>query len=62
MPESSPPRAVLTGVAVVQVREKLEGETKNMGVCTREWKGMTAVVLMAAPCTKSLGGGSGCDL
>ena len=27
-----------------------------MGVCTREWKGMTAVVLMATPCTKSLGG------
>ena len=34
-----------------------------MVVCTREWEGMTAVlqagVLVATPCTKSLGGGSG---
>ena len=29
-----------------------------MGVCTKEWEGMTAVVLMAIPCTKSLGGES----
>ena len=27
-----------------------------MGVCTREWKCMTAGVLMATPCTNSLGG------
>ena len=32
----------------------LEGETENMGVCTKEQEGMTAVVLMATPCTKSL--------
>ena len=25
-----------------------------MGACTREWKGMTAGVLMATPCTASL--------
>ena len=30
-----------------------------MGVCTREWKGMTAGVLMATFYTKSLGGGTG---
>ena len=37
-----------------------------MGVCTREWKGVTAGYserkvgfVMATPCTKSLGGGSG---
>ena len=29
------------------------------GVCTRERKGMTAGLLMATPCTKSLGGASG---
>ena len=30
-----------------------------MGVCTKERKGVTAAVLMATPCTKSLGGESG---
>ena len=29
-----------------------------MGVCTKERKGVTAEVLMATPCTKSLGGES----
>ena len=38
---------------------KLEGETENMGVCTKERKGVTAAVLMATPCTNSLGGESG---
>ena len=27
-------------------RRKLEGETENMGVCTKKWKGMTAELLM----------------
>ena len=40
-------------------RPKLEGETENIGICTRERKGMTAEVLMATPCTKSLGCESG---
>ena len=40
-------------------RPKLKGETENMGVCTKERKGMTAEVLMATPCTKSLGGENG---
>ena len=30
-----------------------------MGVCTKERKGVTAAVLMATPCTNSLGGESG---
>ena len=30
-----------------------------MGVCTKERKGITATVLMATPCTNSLGGESG---
>ena len=30
-----------------------------MGVCTKERKGGTAEVLMATPCTNSLGGESG---
>ena len=34
----------------------LEGETDKMGVCTKERKGVTAEVLMATPCTNSLGG------
>ena len=38
---------------------KLEGETENMGVCTKERKGVTAAVLMATTCTNSLGGESG---
>ena len=38
---------------------KLEGGTENMGVCTKERKGVTAEVLMATPCTNSLGGESG---
>ena len=33
-------------------RLKLEGETENRGVCTKEQEGMTARVLMATPCTK----------
>ena len=40
-------------------RLKLEGETENMGVCTKERMGVTAVVLRATPCTNSLGGESG---
>ena len=40
-------------------RLKLEGETENMRVCTKERKGVTAAVLMATPCTNSLGGESG---
>ena len=39
-------------------RLKLEGETENMGVCTKERKSITAEVLMATPCTNSLGGES----
>ena len=35
-------------------RLKLEGETENTGVCTKERKGITAEVLMATPCTSSL--------
>ena len=34
-------------------RLKLEGETENMGVCTKERKGVAAEVLMATPCTNS---------
>ena len=33
----------------------LEREAENMGVGTKKRKGMTAVVLLATPCTKSLG-------
>ena len=40
-------------------RIKLEGETENIGVCTKERKGVSAEVLMATPCTNSLGGESG---
>ena len=29
-----------------------------MVVCTREWNSMTARILMATPCTISLGGGT----
>ena len=43
----------------IRWRLKLEGETENMGVCTKERKGVTAEVLMATPCTNSLGGESG---
>ena len=43
----------------IRWRLKLEGETENMGVCTKERKGITAAVLMATPCTNSLGGESG---
>ena len=35
-------------------RLKLEGETENMGFCTKERKGVAAEILMATPCTKSL--------
>ena len=34
----------------VRWRLKLEGETENMGVCTKERKGVTAEVLRATPC------------
>ena len=40
----------------IRWRLKLEGEAENMGVCTKERKGVTATVLMATPCTNSLGG------
>ena len=40
-------------------RLKLEGETENMGFCTKEQEGMTAEVLIATPCTKSLAGETG---
>ena len=43
----------------IRWRLKLEGETENMGVCTKERKGVAAAVLMATPCTNSLGGESG---
>ena len=43
----------------IRWRLKLEGETENMGVCTKERKDVAAEVLMATPCTKSLGGESG---
>ena len=35
-------------------RLKLEGETENICVCTKERKGVSAEVLMATPCTNSL--------
>ena len=38
----------------IRWRLKLEGETENMCVCTKERKGVTAAVLMATPCTNSL--------
>ena len=38
----------------IRWRLKLEGETENTGVCTKERKGVTAAVLMATPCTDSL--------
>ena len=44
------------GPYYIRWRLKLEGETENMGVCTKERKGVTAAVLMATPCTNSLGG------
>ena len=34
-------------------RLKLKQETENMGVCTKEWKGVAAEVLMATPCTSN---------
>ena len=43
-------------------RLKLEGETENMGVCTKERNGMTAEVLIATPCTESLGEKVGWDV
>ena len=43
----------------IRWRLELEGETENMGVCTKERKGITAEVLMATPCTNSLGIESG---
>ena len=33
----------------IRWRLKLEGETENKGVCTKERKGVTAAVLMATP-------------
>ena len=47
---------------LITIRWRLEsstGKTENMGVCTKERKGVTAEVLMATPCTNSLGGESG---
>ena len=35
----------------IRWRLRLEGETENMGVCTKERKGVTAEVLRATPCT-----------
>ena len=46
-------------IVTVCGRLKLEGETQTMGVSTKERKGGTAEVLMATPCTNSLGGESG---
>ena len=40
-------------------RLTLEGETEKMGVGAKTCKGMKTVIIMATPCTKSLGGGSG---
>ena len=36
----------------IRWRIKLEGETENIGVCTKERKGVSAEVLMATPCTR----------
>ena len=38
----------------IRWRLKLEGETENMGVCTKERKGVTAEVLRATPCPMPL--------
>ena len=43
----------------IRWRLKLEEETENMGVCTKERKGITAKVLMATRCTNSLEGENG---
>ena len=43
----------------IRWRLKLEGETENTGVCTKERKGVTAEVHMATPWTNSLAGESG---
>jgi hypothetical protein len=40
-------------------RVKLEGERENRGICAKKWISVKSVVLMATPCTKLLGGGSG---
>ena len=40
-----------TGKDYICWRLKLEGETENMGVCTKEREGIAAEVLMATPCT-----------
>ena len=45
--------------STISQRLKLKGETENMGVRTKERKGVTAEVLMATPSTNSLGGESG---
>ena len=45
--------------STISQRLKLKGETENMGVRTKERKGVTAAVLRATPCTNSLGGESG---
>ena len=44
--------------STISQRLKLKGETQNVGVRTKERKGVTAEVLMATPCTNSLGGES----
>ena len=44
-------------VYYISERLQLEGETENMGVCTKKREGMTAesTVLLATPCIKSQG-------
>ena len=37
-------------------RLKFERKTENLGFCTKKRKGVAAGILMATPCTKSLGG------
>ena len=43
----------------IDERLKLEGETENMGICTKERRHDSRGVLMATPCTESLGCESG---
>ena len=50
-PEEEGIMMTFTTVYHIGERLQLEGETENMGVCTKERKGETAEVLMANPCT-----------
>ena len=43
----------------IREKLKLEGETERRAFVRESGKGTTAVVLMATPCTHSLGGGAG---